>query len=585
LGSEGFFLTQTDAIYPQSFSVAQSTGGAEIYTQDDAVRTLIAFFEAKGVRALKEEDRREAWYDDWLEYQAKHRLYANLLSPKAFSPDADGFDLLRLARFLEVFGYFSPAHGYSLQVTFLGFFAILMGSNEALKKETVAALADGKLFAFGISEKDHGADLLANVFTIHECSPGQFVANGSKYYIGNANCASMISILGRRKKNLQESITRRDPMILFALRRGPSQKLLNLQKIQTLGVRAAFVGGFDVKDYVFSSADIIAEGRKAWDALFGTVTLGKIFLGFGSIGICEHALVEATTHLRSRILYDEPATQMPHLRLLLCQAYVRLAAMKLFAYRALDFVHAATADDRRYQLFCAVQKARVSTEGVKVMAALSECIGAKAFEADGYFEMALRDIQLIPSLEGSTHINLAMASQFIPRYFRSSASPLKNPPSLVAGTMPRGENRYLMSARCGRINGIEFPNFLDAYRPLMDVPNVRLFARQAKVIQLALRDDSWRGASDDLQFAIGLGQCVSTIVYGQLIAEHAVLLNVPAEMVSAIFHLLVLDLNATLTSLVSSQSRFVTDRTLVRQFRSVPQFRESDWRFVFDQLP
>jgi acyl-CoA dehydrogenase len=223
------FLSQTDAIYPQSFSVAGSTGGADVYTEDSGVRKLIAFFEAKGILALKEEDRREAWYEDWLAYQAENRLYASLLSPKEFAPGGNGFDLLRLARFLEVFGYFSPAHGYSLQVTFLGLFPILMGSNAALKAEAVGALSDGKLFAFGVSEKEHGADLLGNAFTIHEAAPGQFVANGSKYYIGNANCATMISTLGRRKKNRDEPITRRDPRMLFALRRGPSRELLNLQ--------------------------------------------------------------------------------------------------------------------------------------------------------------------------------------------------------------------------------------------------------------------------------------------------------------------------------------------------------------------
>ena len=51
--------------------------------------------------------------------------------------------------------------------------------------------------------------------------------------------------------------------------------------------------------------------------------------------------------------------------------------MKLFAYRALDYVHASSAADRRYLLFTAVQKARVSTEGVKVAAMLSECAGPR----------------------------------------------------------------------------------------------------------------------------------------------------------------------------------------------------------------
>jgi acyl-CoA dehydrogenase len=481
-----------------------------------------------------------------------------------------------------VFGYFSPAHGYSLQVTFLGLFPILMGSNAALKEEALQGLARGELLAFGVSEKDHGADLLGNAFTIHETSPGAFSANGAKYYIGNANCASILSVLARKIKNRDAPLSRRAPMVLFALRRESAQELLNLRKIPTLGVRSAFVGEFEVKDYALTGRDIIAEGREAWEAVLGTVTLGKFFLGFGSIGICEHALAEATAHLRTRMLYAEPAIQMPHIRFLMSQAYARLLAMKLFAYRALDYMQTASADDRRYLLYCAVQKAKVSTEGVKVMSALSECIGAKAFEADGYFEMALRDIQLIPSLEGSTHINLAMAAQFIPQYFRRTLATLPAPASLVGGKMPRGENPYLVQARSGNVNRIEFANFLDAYRPLESIPNVKLFARQAKAFQLALRDDSWRDAANDTHLAIGLGECISAIAYAQLIAENAILMNIPAEIISAIFHLLVLDLGTALTLLVSSHTRFASHP--IRRFQLIPQIRERDWHTVVDRL-
>src|SRR5207249_5151165 len=111
--------------------------------------------EAKGLKQLKEEDRDEQWYGDWLAYQAAHRLYASVLSPKQYASGQCEFDLLSLTRFLEVFAYFSPAHGYSLQCTLLGLFPILMGCNKALKKEAVAALEAGGVLALGVSEKEH----------------------------------------------------------------------------------------------------------------------------------------------------------------------------------------------------------------------------------------------------------------------------------------------------------------------------------------------------------------------------------------------------------------------------------------------
>ena len=58
-------------------------------------------------------------------------------------------------------------------------------------------------------------------------------------------------------------------------------------------------------DHKLPETDLIAEGRKAWDAVFGTVTMGKFFLGFAQIGICEHAWEEAAARYGS-ILYGSP---------------------------------------------------------------------------------------------------------------------------------------------------------------------------------------------------------------------------------------------------------------------------------------
>ena len=71
----------------------------------------------------------------------KHRIYASVVSPQKYSTRGAHFDLLRFARFLELFASCSPAHGYSLQVTFLGLVAILLGKSESLKREAAVAAA------------------------------------------------------------------------------------------------------------------------------------------------------------------------------------------------------------------------------------------------------------------------------------------------------------------------------------------------------------------------------------------------------------------------------------------------------------
>lgn len=573
---------------PQAFSVASPSEGAAPYFADDATRKLAEFFRAKGLAALKEEDRLETWYDDWLAYQAEHRLYARLLSPEAFSSLGGRFDLLRLARFLEVFASFSPAHGYSLQVSFLGLFAILMGSNEGLKREAVAALEAGGVLALGVSERAHGADLFAGEFVARQAGPGRLAVAGTKYYIGNANVAVIISTLARKQGRAGGAAGRdkRAPFVLVALRPGRIAGLEPPRKIRTLGVRSAFVGAFEVKGHELPEADVIADGRRAWDAVFGTVTLGKFFLGFGSVGICEHAMAEAAAHLRGRTLYGRPAIEMPHLRSAMAMAYARLAAMKLYAYRALDYVQAASADDRRYLLFNAVQKAKVGTEGVKVVAMVAECVGARGLEADTYVEMALRDAQVIPAVEGSTHVNLGLAAQFVPRYFWRPRADLPAPPSLVAGQARPAENAYLFEARTGGIGTVAFPPFLRAYEGLLSVSNVRLFAGQARAFRTSLLAHRLRrrgragGGVPDSEAAMVLGRAMATVAYGQLVAENAGLLGVPPGLVSAMFHGLVADLSAIALELAASPRLDRVSRFLAGRIVTVPRTSAADWALV-----
>lgn len=571
-----------DVLYPLAFSTKHSSDAIGIYLNEPPLRKLLEFFESKGLKAIKDEDQKQQWYEDWIAYQSTHHLYASILSPKKYSTCARELDLLRLTRFLELFAYFSPAHGYSLQVTFLGLFAILMGSNEPLKQEAVAALEKGALFAFAVSEKNHGSDLLANEFEVANVGPGRSIARGSKYYIGNANCASIISILARKADDRSANRSRRAAPVLFAMRPRQSKAFGNLRKIATFGIRSAFVGEFEVKDHEFPESDVIAEGRKAWDAVLGTVALGKFFLGFGSIGICERAFEEATGHLIHRVLYGKPVIEMPHIGSAVAQAYARLTAMKLYAYRALDYVHAASADDRRYLLFCAVQKARVSTEGVKVISLLADCIGAKGFETDTYFEMARRDVQLIPSLEGSMHINLGLTAQFIPQYFNRSQFSRPIPESSAA---QRGltENAYLMEAHGSQINTVEFPHYLDAYRPPKSVPNVRIFARQATAFRRLARSGSFREGEAQGPTTMAQGNCMATIAYGQLVAENCARFEMPRQMVAALFHLLINDLSNSALMLASSSDLSAGNRRLIERMVAIPKSTDADWSFVLER--
>lgn len=608
--AEGENPIASDCLYPLTFDALAPSADASTYLQDPFLGLLVSFFQNKGVEALKQEDRQEDWYQDWIDYQCGHGLYASLLSPERYSSRGHRLCILRLARFVETFGYFSPAHAYSLHVSLLGLFPILMGNNETLKNEAIAKLEAGGLFAFAVSERAHGSDLFANEFTVRPADahadkkdndlPGtgfasparDWLAEGSKYYIGNAQAACLISVLAKKADPESAGTTKRSPFVFFALRPASAPAMHHVRKIRTLGVRNAFVGSFEVHDHQFPNSDMISQGRSAWDAVRATVNFGKFFLGFGAVGICEHAFAEAAAHMSGRVLFGKPVMAMPHIRDAMVLAFARLAAMKLFAYRALDYLQVACDADRRYLLWNAVQKAKVSTEGVKVMGLLSECIGARGFEADTYFESALRDAEMIPSLEGSTHLNFGHTAQFIGPYFADTDGDIRMPASMTQHQASTAENAYWLAGRDRIARTVRFADFRSAYEPLRATTNVRLFVKQVAAFHLftasisaqhSARDNAPTGKDADLADSalfIALGKCLAIVAYAQLIAENCLLAEVAPAIVSVMFHSLIEDLGAEVLRLAALFPSGGAQRARLREAVRIPETKAADFAAV-----
>jgi len=268
---------------------------------------------------------------------------------------------------------------------------------------------------------------------------------------------------------------------------------------------------------------------------------------------------------------------MAHIRSATAAAFTRLTAMKFYAYRALDYLQVASRDDRRFLLYHAVQKAKVSTEGVKVMALLSECIGARAFESDTYFESALRDVPMIPVLEGSTHINYAQTAQFISNYFKDVDEDVPFPESLSRRDDDSGENPFWLEGGDRNAKTVRFAHYTLAYRPLHAITNVRLFIGQLRAFRAFVAD---RVPSLDLTgdggLLIGLGKCLATITYAQLVAENCIVGGAPPPVVSLIFHGLVEDLSAEVLRLMAMLPAGLAARALLKRVVRIPKTAAAD---------
>ncbi len=493
----------------------------------------IDFFESRGKVALKENDHERRWYADFLEFVARERVFATLLTPVAEAGgDADKrWDTSRICAFNEITGFYGLPYWYTWQVSILGLGPIWQSDNAAAKQRAAKLLDEGSIFAFGLSEQRHGADIYSTDMVLTPEGDG-FRASGAKYYIGNGNLAGMVSVFGRRA-----DVEGPEGYVFFAAdSQHPNYNLLK----NTVNSQS-YVSNFELEDYPVRAEDVLHTGPAAFDAALNTVNVGKFNLGFASIGICEHAFYEAITHADARVLYGMRVTDFPHVRQAFTDAYARLVAMKLFADRSIDYMRSASPEDRRYLLFNPITKMKVTTEGERTIDLIWDVIAAKGFEKDMYFEMAARDIRALPKLEGTVHVNMALVLKFMAAYLFDPAEY-----DAIPTRDDAADDEFLFRQGPARgLSKIRFEDWHNAYAAFAHVPNVARFTEQAEGLKTLLStappsEDQIR----DLDFMLTLGELFTLVVYGQLILEQAALTELPEDTIDQIFDVLVRDYSA-----------------------------------------
>ncbi|MFF3767009.1 acyl-CoA dehydrogenase family protein [Streptomyces sp. NPDC001922] len=498
------------------------------------LRATVDWFEGRGKRQLIEDYRSRAWLEDFLAFSEKEGLFATFLTPSAEAGDNGDkrWDTSRIAALNEIFGFYGLDYWYAWQVTILGLGPVWQSDNTAVRARAAELLQQGEVFAFGLSEKAHGADIYSTDMVLTPDAEGGFHATGSKYYIGNGNAAGLVSVFGRRS-----DIEGPEGYVFFAAdSRHPDYHL-----VKNVVDSSKYVSEFRLERYPVRAEDVLHTGRAAFDAALNTVNVGKFNLCTGAVGICEHAMYEAVTHAHNRILYGRRVTDFAHVRRELTDAYARLVGMKLFSDRAVDYFRSAGPEDRRYLLFNPMTKMKVTTEGEKVIDLLWDVIAAKGFEKDTYFSQAATEIRGLPKLEGTVHVNLALILKFMGNY-------LLNPAEYAPVPTRRDDADDTFLFRQGAARGlgsIQFHDWRTAYDAHADLPNVARLREQANALcTLVTTAAPDAEQAKDLDLLLAVGQLFALVVHGQLILEQAELTGLDRDVLDELFGILVRDFSA-----------------------------------------
>ncbi|MBF0209943.1 MAG: acyl-CoA dehydrogenase [Desulfamplus sp.] len=532
----------------------------------EIMKKTIQFFENKGKERLKEDYNAKVWYADFIDFVKKEKIFYKLLTPSQYGEEGCRWDSARNCNFNEILGFYGLPYWYTWQVTILGLGPIWMGNNESVKKKTAKLLEQGEIFAFGLSEKEHGADLYSSQMTLTQLSEGSYVADGGKYYIGNANQAGLVSVFAK------DSDT--DEYVFFTA--DPKHESYDL--VKNVVSSQSYVAEFALNGYPVTDADILSRGEHAWDCALNTINVGKYNLGWASIGICSHAFFEAINHASKRNLYGKFVTDFPHVQSLMTDAFARLTAMKLFAKRNADYMRRASKDDRRYLLYNPLTKMKVTTQGEEVINLMWDVIAAKGFEKDTYFEMAAIDIRALPKLEGTVHVNMALIVKFMANYLFAPAEL----PDIPIVNEPVNDDFLFNQGATKGLGKTLFHDFNRAYENF-DLPNITIFKSQIAIFkEMLINASPEKEQTKDIDFLLIVGELFATIAYGQLILENAVLRGVEDDILDQIFDFMIRDFSKYALQLYSKTSSNQKQMEYALKMIKKPQVNQARFKRVWE---
>ena len=493
---------------------------------------MIDWFEAKGHAKQKDEFHKRDFCADFQKFVTEEGIFETLFLPKGYGSDPNQYySTYRMYEFYEICGFYGTAYWYTFHVSTLGLDPVLLGDNEEAKHKAAKKLKENALCAFGLSEKEHGADIYSSEMKLYPKGDGTYVANGSKYYIGNGNVASTITVFGK--------IADTDEYVFFVVDSAhPNYECVK----NVIDSNQQYVAEFALHDYPITEADIVSRGQKAWDDMLNTINICKFNIGSGATGIVTHAFYESINHAYHRVLYGKRVTEFPHVKRLFVDSWLRIMGMKLFGLRATDFMRVANENDKRYLLFNPVMKMKVAIQAEAVIEHLFDIIAARGFEKDMYFEQAVIEIRGYPKLEGTRHVNMALIAKLIPGYmfmpgqFEETGRITDN----------RNDDFLFRQGPTKAYAKTKFHDYNPAYKSLSHLPNVKVFIEQIEAYKeyLMVSGNDIAKQMMEFDYLLAVGELFTMVAYGHLIIESAKIEKVNDAIMNQLFDLFVRDFSA-----------------------------------------
>ncbi|MEU9887714.1 acyl-CoA dehydrogenase family protein [Sphaerisporangium sp. NPDC051011] len=321
--------------------------------------------------------------------------------PSAFGGRAGdvevGFNLLRLVARRD------PTTATALMLTNLAFMPTWIAGTDEQKRHFVGAINRGTRMAWGLSERDHGSDVLSNEMRAEKVDGG-YLLTGEKWLIGNATVADVVSVQARTSE-------RGGPggWSIFAVdkRQCPAGSVAPLPNERIHGLRALDMSGIRLDGvFVPDSARLGAEGQGLELALKSGQVARTTINGMG-LGAVDTAMRVTLDFVTERVIFGQKVIDVPYTRRQLAESFADMIVADAVTTGA---VRGLQANPGQASVYSSVVKYYVPTSLERTLSQLSVVLGARLYLRShphyGIYQKMLRDALVAIFADGNTVVNL-----------------------------------------------------------------------------------------------------------------------------------------------------------------------------------
>ncbi len=298
------------------------------------------------------------------------------------------------------------AHGK----TYLGSVPVWVGGSAAQACRLGADVLGGAVVSLGLTEPEHGSDLLASDVTATPAGAGWLV-DGEKWLINNATRGDLLAVLARTADGAGP---RALSLLLVDKRRLPAGSFQHSPAVRTHGIRGADISGITFTAAPVPAGAVIGPVGTGVETTLKALQLTRTMCAALSLGAADHALRLGLRFALEHRLYDRGLIDLPHARRILAEAYTDLLVAEALSLVAARSVHTLTGE---LSVTSALVKYFVPATVEELVGRLGQLLGARAFftgtYADGMFQKVERDHRVVGIFDGNTLVNLnALINQF-----------------------------------------------------------------------------------------------------------------------------------------------------------------------------